>query len=102
MYETRLRPHDLGKMREERNHVVLDLALDRIDARDVEFGLLAFLPDRLGRSLRDDAELGHGVGRMRFDLEPDAVARLRVPDRGHFRPSVARDHGRPWQVIAAL
>ncbi len=102
MHEARLRPHDLGEMGEERDHIVLDLALDGIDARDVEFGVLALVPDRLGRGFGNDAELGHGVGRMRLDLEPDAVARLRVPDRGHFRPSVARDHGRPWRVIAAL
>jgi hypothetical protein len=36
---------------------------------------------------------------MRLDLEPDAVARLRIPDRGHLRPSVARDHGQPWQLM---
>ena len=102
MHEARLRPHDLGQVGEEGNHVMLDVALDRLDARDVELRMLALVPDRLGRGLRNDAELGHGVGRMRFDLEPDAVTGLRIPDRGHFGPSVARDHGRPWQVIAAL
>src|SRR5215472_5468662 len=102
MHETRLRSDDLGEAREERDDVVLDLALDRIDARDVELGVLSLVPDRLGGGLGNDAELGHGVGRMRLDLEPDAVARLRVPDRGHFRPSVARDHGRPWQIMTAL
>ena len=43
------------------------------------------------------AELGQRVGRVRLDLEPDAEARLRVPDRGHFGPGVAWDHGWPWK-----
>src|SRR4029450_269208 len=49
MHEARLWPHDLGEMSEERDHVVLDLALDGIDARDAEFGVLAFVPDGLVR-----------------------------------------------------
>ena len=36
MHEARLRADDLGEVREERDHVVLGLALDRVDARDVE------------------------------------------------------------------
>ena len=79
-------------MSEEGDDVVLDLALDRVDALDVEFGVLALFPDRLGGRLRDDAELGHGVGRVRLDLEPDAKARLRAPDRGHVGPGIAWDH----------
>ena len=43
-------------------------------------------------SLRDDPKLRHGVGGMRLDLEPDAIARLRVPDRRHFGAGIARDH----------
>src|SRR5262249_7252926 len=78
---------------EKRDHVVLDLALDRVDARDVEDGVLALGPDRLGGILGDHAELGQRVGRMRLDLEPDAIARLRVPDRGHLGTGVARNHG---------
>ena len=45
---------------------------------------LALLPDRLRGFLRDDAELGHGVGGMRLDLEPDAELRLRRPDGRHL------------------
>ncbi len=37
-------------------------------------------------------ELGHGVGGVRLDLEPDAKARLRRPDRRHFGTGVAWDH----------
>src|SRR5262245_26185884 len=86
-------------MGKERDDVVLDLALDLLDARDVELGILAFGPDLLSRGLGNDPKFGHGVGRVRLDLEPDAVARLRIPDRGHLRPSVTRDHGRPRRVI---
>ena len=65
---------------------------------------VAFLPLSqivLRRRLRDDAELGHGVGRMRLDLEPDAEARLRVPDRRHFGPGVARDHAGLGSVVCS-
>ena len=92
VHEARLRADDLGQMGEEGDDVVLDLALDRVDALDVEGGVLALGPDRRRRLLRDDAELGHGVGGMRLDLEPDAEARLRLPDRGHLGAGVARDH----------
>ncbi len=92
MHEARLRPDDLGQMGQEGDDVVLDLALDRVDARDVEGGVLALGPDRFGGVLRDDAELGHGVGGMRLDLEPDAEAGLRRPDRGHLGAGVAGDH----------
>ena len=93
MDEPRLRPDDLGEMGEEGDDVVLDLALDLVDAGDVEVGVLAFRPDGLRRFLRHDAERGERVGGMGFDLEPDPVARLRVPDRGHLGPGVAGDHG---------
>ena len=49
-------------------------------------------PDRLRRRLRDDAERGHGVAGMGLDLEPDAEAVLRLPDRRHLRAAVAGDH----------
>ena len=47
VHEARLRPDDLGEMGEEGDDVVLDLALDRVDARDVERGVAALRPDRL-------------------------------------------------------
>ena len=99
MHEARLRPDMLGEMRQEGDDVVLDLGLDRVDARDVEFGRLALLPDLLRRFLRHDAELGHRVGGMRLDLEPDAIARLGRPDGGHFGPGIARDH---WRLCRDL
>ena len=86
MHEARFRPDDLGQMGEEGDDVVLGLALDLLDARDVELGVLALGPDFRRRCLGDDPEFGHGVGGMRLDLEPDAKARFRRPDRRHFRP----------------
>ena len=46
MHEARLRPDDLGEMRQERDDVVLGLALDLVDARDVELRVAALFPDR--------------------------------------------------------
>ena len=83
MHEARLRPDDLGEMCKECDDVVLDLGLDRIDAGDVEFCVPCPFPRSFGGFLRDDAELGHGVGRVRLDLEPDAEFRFRRPDRRH-------------------
>src|SRR5437016_5696913 len=108
MHEAGIRADDLGEMREERDDVVLDLALDRLDALDVEAGVASLVPDGLGSALGDQAELGHGVGGMRLDLEPDAEAGLGRPDLGHLRPGVARDHRRaphaasPRAIAAAL
>ena len=69
--------------------------------------VLTLLPDFLRRGFGNDSELGHGIGGMRLDLEPDAIAGLRLPDRGHFRPSVARDHVNSaapayWAELSAL
>ena len=51
--EPRLRSHDLGKVSEKSNDVVLDLAFDCVDARDIEFGRFAFFPDRFCGVFRD-------------------------------------------------
>src|SRR6266849_5986690 len=77
---------------------MLDLALDLVDAGDIEFGVLALGPDRLGGLLRHDAELRKRVGRVGFDLEPDTEARLRFPDRGHIWAGVTGDHGQPRRI----
>ena len=90
--EARLRPDDLGEVGEEGDDVVLDLALDLVDPRDVEHGVLALGPERGRGLLRDDAERGQRIGGVGLDLEPDPEARLRVPDRGHLRAGVAGDH----------
>ena len=89
----------LGQVREEGKDVVLDLALDRVDAGHVELGFGALVPDGFGRTLEDQAQVGHGRGRVRLDLEPDAKARLGGPDVRHLGPCVAGDHGRLLQVF---
>ena len=99
MHKARLGTDDLGEMREEGDDVVLDLALDGVDARHVEGRVPAFVPDFLGGRLRDDPELRHGVGGMRLDLEPDAEARLRLPQRSHLGTGVARDHRKPCGIM---
>jgi hypothetical protein len=73
--EAGVRADDFGQMGQEGDDVVLGLALDLVDARDVEGGRFAALfPDRLGGFLlRDDAEVSaRCVAGMRLDLEPDA------------------------------
>ena len=99
MHEACFRPDDFRQMGEEGDDVVLGLALDLLDARDIELGVLALGPDLFRRFFRDDPELGHGVGGMRLDLEPDAKARFRRPDRRHFWAGVARDHRSPQRPM---
>ncbi len=93
MHEARLGADDLGQMGQEGDDVVLDLGLDGVDAGDVEHRGFALVADGFGGILGDQAQFGHGIGRMRFDLEPDAEFGFRRPDGGHFRPGIARDHG---------
>ena len=50
MDEARLGPDMLGEVGEEGDDVVLGLALDLVDARDLE---LAALAHRLGRAVRE-------------------------------------------------
>jgi hypothetical protein len=92
VHEARLGPDDLGQMGQEGDDVVLGLAFDLVDPRHVEGGLAALVPDLLRRRLWHDAELGHGVGGVRLDLEPDAKTRFRRPDRCHVGSGVPWDH----------
>ena len=91
MEEARLWPDMLGDRGEEGDHVVLHLALDLVDAGDVE---AAALLDRLGRMLGDLPELGHCLGGTGLDPEPDAELRLGLPEASHFGAAVAGDHAR--------
>ena len=45
VHEARFGADDLGEVGQEGDDVVLDLALDLVDARDVELGVAALLPD---------------------------------------------------------
>jgi hypothetical protein len=83
---------DLGQMREERDDVVLDLALDGVDALHVEGGRGALLPHGPGRFPGHHAEIRQRRGRVSLDLEPDAELGLRRPDGHHLGAAVARDH----------
>jgi hypothetical protein len=101
MHEARLGSDDFGKVRQEGDDVVLDLGLDGVDAGNVEFGGFAFFPDLLCGVLRDDADLGHGLGGVRLDLEPDAELGFRRPDRDHVGAGIARDHAASPRASAA-
>src|SRR5262245_55717648 len=99
VHEPRLGADDFSKVGKKSNDVVPDLALDLLDASDVEDRVFPFLPDFLGRGWWYEPKLSHCIGRMRFDLKPDAIARLRGPDGGYFRPGVARDHRIAWLLV---
>ena len=77
VHEAGVRADDLGEVGQEGDDVVLGLALDLVDAGDVEPRVL--FPDRRGGFLRDHPEFGLGVAGMRLDLEPDATG---APSRG--------------------
>src|ERR1700760_4878851 len=102
MDETRFRPHDLGEVREEGDDVVLDLALDLVDPRHIELGVLSFFPDLFRGLFRHHAQIGQRVGGVRLDLEPDAEFGLGRPDGHHLVTGVAGDHGRHRQGLRVL
>ena len=80
-------------MGEEGDDIMLGDALDLVDAVDVEGDVPGAVPDRLGAFLRNDPDLGQRIAGMRLDLEPDAEARLGLPDGDHFGAGIAGDHG---------
>jgi hypothetical protein len=92
MDEARIGSDELGQMRQEGDDVVLRLALDLVDAVDVENSRAAFFPDGAGGLLRDHTKFGERIAGMRLDLEPDAETGLGRPDSDHFRPRITRDH----------
>jgi hypothetical protein len=79
----------LGEVGQKGDHVVVGLALDFVDAFDLESTALS---DGEGGTLRDHAECGLSIAGMRLDLEPDPVPVLRCPDPGHHRTAVTGDH----------
>ena len=69
----------------------LVVALDLVDALDLEGGALA---DGAASCARDPtAEFGLRLAREDLDLLPDLELVLELPDAGHLRTGVARDHG---------
>jgi len=71
VHETRFGADDFRQMRQEGNDVVFDLALDLVDALDVELGRVAFFPDFCSGFFGNNAELRQRIGGVSFDLEPD-------------------------------
>ena len=65
------------------------------------FAFAPLVPDFLGGFLGHQAELGHGVGGVRLDLEPDAEAGFRLPDFRRLGAAVARDHQAAARLEAA-
>ena len=72
---------------------MLGLALDLVDAVDIEGGGAALVPDGSGSLFRNDAEVCQRIAGMGLDLEPDAELGFRRPDGDHFRTGVTRYHG---------
>ena len=58
-----------GQVGEESQNIMARDFFDFVDTRCVPF---SFLPDILRGFQGNDAEFGHGVAGMGFDLEPDA------------------------------
>jgi hypothetical protein len=92
VHEARLGADDFRQMGGEGDDVVLGLAFDLVDPRHVENGVAGLGPDYLGGFLGDHAEFRLRVRRMGLDLEPDLEAGLGLPDGGHFRAGIARNH----------
>ena len=92
MHEARFGADDFRQMRQEGDDVVLGLALDLIDALDVEGRVLGLGPDGLRSVLGNDAQLRQCIGGMRLDLEPDLETRLRLPNGDHFGAGIAGNH----------
>ena len=89
VHKTRLGADMLGKVGQKSDHIVAGLALDLVDALDLE---AATLPDGASGALGDDPQRRLGIAGICLDLEPDPVAVLRRPDPGHLGAAVARDH----------
>ena len=100
VHEARFLAHMLGHPGQEGDHVVLGHRLDRVDRVDVDFRVgFPPVPQGLGRAFGHNAQLGELLRRVRLDLEPDAIFRLRLPQGGHFGAGVAGDHcGAPGAV----
>src|SRR5262245_47962265 len=84
--------------RREGDDVVLRLALDFLDARDVEGCLLA---DVTCRFRRHDTLTRHRLHGGNLDLQPGFVTPLVAPDATHLRVRVAWDHAADSRVRPA-
>ena len=95
MHEAGLGADMFGDIGQEGDDVVFDLALDLVDACDLE---RAALPDRAGGLLGHQPLGDHGVGGVGFNFEPDPEPGLGFPDVDHLRPGIAGYHGMSSQL----
>ena len=99
MHEPRFWADLLRDPVQERDHIVLGHRLDRVDRGDIDHWICGPpIPQRLGRAGWHDAQFGQLVGRVRLDLEPDAITRFCFPDCGHLRAGITGDHGVPYRI----
>ena len=100
----RRRPHPLGDVGEEGDHVVVGRPLELLGALDGEAGARLDLGQVLGR---DHPARRPGAADGQLDLQPARQLGLLGPDRGHRGAGVARDHcraprrGHPGGDVAA-
>ena len=83
MHEARLRSDVLGDVGEEGDDVVFHVALDGVDALDLETSALG---DGGCNASRNRAKRLLRFAGVALDVEPDAKARLRRPDGRHVGP----------------
>ena len=91
----RLGADHLLDVSEERDHVVAGFGLDRLDPLRIDQRRARGARPRRAPSrdlARHLADLRHRLQRAQLDLEPQAQAMLRRPDRGHLGAGVARNH----------
>ena len=86
VHEAGFRADDLGQVREECNHIVLDLGFDFIDAGNVKLDVTGLVPDGFRGLFGDNAQFSLCVCCMSLDFKPDTEFLFRRPDGGHFRP----------------
>ena len=86
------RPDLLGNGFDKGNDVVLRDPLESLDARWIDMGLSANLPDcRRG----DQPFLRQSLAGQKLDLQPRLIFARRLPDRFQVRPGIAINHGSP-------
>jgi hypothetical protein len=81
--------HVFGHVGQEGDDVVVDLALDLVDALDLEFGALLDAFEVGGRHLAQPVQ---GLAGQHFDLQPDAEFVFVRPDGRHGGPGITRYH----------
>ena len=95
VHEARLFAHVLRDPGKEGDHIVLGDRFDRVDRLDIDLRIgRPPVPQGLGGAFGHDAQFAELLGRVRLDLEPDAILRFGLPQSSHFGTGVAGDHGK--------